>query len=307
MKRRLLLLLSLLAPTLDAWPQGFRPEKPLRMLVGFAPGGLTDLVARTLSVQLSAVLGQTVVVENRGGASGRIAIDLLAAAPADGYTLLFAGPEVVLSRRRRDLLPVAQVATVPLAFVARAGATIQSLRNQGEKSVYLGGFHAPLLLRQLKLGRVVVTDQSSAQAALADLRDRKLDAAIVPYPTVRDEVRKGGLTILEVAGASNHPELRDRPAMQLSQPEAGQYFLGVFAPIGMPEPIRLSLSQSIEKAASHPDFRSSLENGGMVAAPMQSLAFARRVEDQYGVTPDPCKKKDTCEKDKECPRPCPES
>ena len=99
------------------------PAKPIRLVIGFAPGGAADLVARTIADPLARVLGQSIVVENRAGAGSSLAADFVAKAPADGYTLLIASPSSIsvnpalnpkLSYSAKDLVPVTRVtATAP--------------------------------------------------------------------------------------------------------------------------------------------------------------------------------------------------
>ena len=117
---------ALVATTLAAQAQGY-PSRPIRMLVGFPPGGSTDLSARLLANKLSQALGQSVVVENRAGASGNIASEAVARAAPDGYTLMmaatsFAAAPAFLDKLGwdpvKDFTPVSLVATVPILVVA---------------------------------------------------------------------------------------------------------------------------------------------------------------------------------------------
>src|SRR5262245_58275071 len=115
------LVLACVAAT--AWAQDNYPNKPIRLMVGFAPGGAADSVARAMSDAFGKALGQPVVVENRPGAGSSIAAELVARAAPDGYTLLIASPAGIsvnpalnpsLSYTAKDLLPITQVTTSPL-------------------------------------------------------------------------------------------------------------------------------------------------------------------------------------------------
>ena len=117
----------------QAWP-----NKPIRLVIGFAPGGAADFVARTIADPLGRVLGQTVTVDNRAGAGSSLAADFVAKAPPDGYTLLIASPSSIsvnpalnpkLSYSAKDLLPVTRVTASPLVLAVNPGAGINSLQE----------------------------------------------------------------------------------------------------------------------------------------------------------------------------------
>lgn len=117
---------------------GAYPARPLRLLVGFAPGGAADYVARTVADALGRALGQSVIVENRAGAGSSIAAEVAAKSPADGYTLLIASPSSIavnpalnprLGYKRSDLLPITQVTSSPLVIAVYPGSGIQSVTD----------------------------------------------------------------------------------------------------------------------------------------------------------------------------------
>ena len=117
--------------------QGY-PEKSIRLMVGYAPGGLTDGVARTLAPQLTEILGKQAVVENRGGGGSSIATDVVAKAPADGYTLLMADQALISNPSLfptlpydtfKDLMPVALVGTAASVIVVNASVPVRDLKS----------------------------------------------------------------------------------------------------------------------------------------------------------------------------------
>src|SRR5437867_10897397 len=125
-----LLVLALMAAT-TALGQGAYPNKPIRMIVPFAPGGASDFVARIISPKLSELLGQQIIVDNRPGASGNIGMELAAKAPADGYTIYLGNigtiainpaifPNLALNPTK-DFTPITEVADVPSILVANPG------------------------------------------------------------------------------------------------------------------------------------------------------------------------------------------
>ena len=129
---------------LPAWAQNVPyPSRPIRLVVGFAPGGSTDLVARLVATKLGERVGQQVVVDNRPGASGIIAADLVVKSQPDGYTLLVAGSSIstvgslykgITFDVERDLAPLALVATTPYLMVAHPSLGVKSLQEYHERS-----------------------------------------------------------------------------------------------------------------------------------------------------------------------------
>jgi tripartite-type tricarboxylate transporter receptor subunit TctC len=126
---------ALLPATLQA--QSF-PAKPMRLVVGFSAGGAPDIIARMLSVKLQEGLGQPLIVENRPGATGNIAADVVAKSPPDGYTLLIGNVSLAISTHAtpkppldpvQDLEPIGMVASLPLMLVVNAGLPVSSMRD----------------------------------------------------------------------------------------------------------------------------------------------------------------------------------
>ena len=128
---------ALAAPAFTARAQAF-PAKPIKLIIGFAPGGAADYVARTLSEPLGRALGQAVVVENRAGAGSSIAAEAVAKAPADGYTVLIASPSSIsvnpalnpkLGYAPKDLAPVSKLTSSPLVIAVNPAIGIQSVAD----------------------------------------------------------------------------------------------------------------------------------------------------------------------------------
>ena len=124
------------ACTLTAHAADPYPGKPVRLIVPFAPGGGTDILARALAPRLGAALGGSVVVENRPGAGGNLGVEVTAKSPPDGYTLVMVSASFAVNASYqplrfdpiRDLAPVAQIATVPLVLLGRSSLPVQDLR-----------------------------------------------------------------------------------------------------------------------------------------------------------------------------------
>jgi tripartite-type tricarboxylate transporter receptor subunit TctC len=135
--RHLILALALAACTasVGAQPAAY-PNKPIRIVVGFAPGGAADYVARSMSEAFSKAMGQTVLIDNKPGNGSSIAADIVAKAPADGYTMLIASPSSIsvnpalnpkLTYKPSDLLPVGKMTTSPLVLAVNPASPIKSV------------------------------------------------------------------------------------------------------------------------------------------------------------------------------------
>jgi tripartite-type tricarboxylate transporter receptor subunit TctC len=133
---------ALAAPGI-AHAQAWRPDRPLRLIVGFAPGGTADLVARLAAAEMTKSLGQTVVVENRAGASGNLATQAMVAAPADGLTLALAGLQLVTNPGliaqlgydpTRDLQMCGQLTALPVVVMASARSGIRSIEDAVQRA-----------------------------------------------------------------------------------------------------------------------------------------------------------------------------
>ena len=139
MNKRSLVAALLLGASLGASAQApAYPAKPVKMLVGFAPGGAADYVARAMSDAMGRALGQTIIVENKPGAGSSIAADMLAKAPPDGYTILIASPSSIsvnpalnpkLAYSMRDFAAVTKVSSSPLVVAANPATGITSIQD----------------------------------------------------------------------------------------------------------------------------------------------------------------------------------
>lgn len=304
LRRRTLVLAATLLPIARGFSQPWQPTGPTTLLVGFPPGNVTDSAARVLSGELARVIGQPVVVENAPGAGGRVAIDRLAAGAPEGKVLLLAGSEILLTDGRTKLLATASVASVPMVLVGRPNMTLDQLRGLPNPSFYVSGYQPPLLLRQLDIPRKTFSSAPNSGQALADIAAGKLDAAILPYPILRQAIAEGKVRALAAIGADGVEGLVGLPPMPLKQPAIGPGFLGLFASPGTPQSILQGVNGAVAKALQTDEVRKGFASIGIAAAPRSIEVFAQIVQVQYGVTPDSCKKKDTCEKDTECPKPC---
>ncbi len=294
-----------LAPSASAqaWP-----ARPIRMIVNFAAGGSTDVIARSMSSRLSETLGQQVVVENRVGVGGNIGLEAVAKAPADGYTLLHSSDGTILINPHlykmsvdvaRDLDPVAPTARAAIFFVVRPGLPVKSLAefvayaraNPGKLNYGSAGngtlqhVAAEMLMREAKI-QVTHVPYKGSQQALVDLLGGQIDftfdlGAAIPHIKT-DKVR-----LLAVPGNTRSPIFPDTPTMA----EAGTnvnitWLSGVYAPAGTPREIVTRLNREIGRIMQSAEARAVLAPmAAEASAPMSPEEFAahqNRERARYG-------------------------
>ena len=142
---------------------------------------------------------------------------------------------------------------------------------------------------------------------MQDLMAGQLDAALVPYPIVRTDVLAGRLRLLGTTEPRLLPELEKAPPIKLEFPDLGAARLGLFAPLATPKSVLEVLQNAVRKSVGSTSYQSAMRTLGVQAEFGDSASFARWMEAQRGITPYACKKKDTCDADRQCPRPCPQS
>ncbi|MGG5808757.1 Bug family tripartite tricarboxylate transporter substrate binding protein [Falsiroseomonas sp. CW058] len=289
-------LATLAAPALHAQPAW--PRRPVRMLVGFAPGGFTDIVARAMAEQYAALLGQPFVVENRSGASGTLAADAVAKAPADGGVLLFghSTPNAVAAALfsnlpydpLRDLTAVAQVAVHPHLLVVPATsphrtteALVAAARAQPGAVSYassgVGSVHhiaCEMLARAAGVQLTHVPYRGSAPA-MADLIAGRVDMTIDGVSAVAPQIAEGKLRALAAGTLERVGRYPDLPTLQ--QQGYGEIdamsWVGVFGPPGLPAEIVQALARATDQAMGAPALQRVLDAGSSVPAARRGAAF----------------------------------
>ena len=281
MKRFFVLLLAV--PALfagAALAQSDYPAKPIRMVVGFPPGGGNDIIARLLGAKLQEAWGQSVGIDNRPGANSNIAIEIVAKAPSDGYTLLFNAAGMVINPAMyesfpvdtiRDFEPISQVATFPFVLAVHPSVparTVKELialaKSQPGKLNYGAGaaafqFAAELFKQQAGIDLNHIPYKGSVQAITALLAN-DVQATVVDSLPATAHFKSGRLRALAVTSGKRASALPEVPTMM----EAGvaDYditgWAGLFAPAGTPKPIVNKLTQQTVIIVQTPDFREKL-------------------------------------------------
>jgi len=280
------------------------PDRPLRMIVAYAPGGGTDLVARTVAQRLSLTLGQAVVVDNRPGAGGNVATEQAATARPDGYTLLVGnqGPMSVnptlFPRFRIDpataLEPVGLLADAPLILVAgpksRASSLAELLEEirAGRGDVTYGSasngsashLATALLLQTVKLEATHIPYRG-AGPALADVIAGTTSFMVTTLPSVAGLLAGGGLRPLAVTGRERLANLPNVPTIGETVPGyTATAWYGIMVPAGTPEPIRARLFGAIGESLQTPDVATRLRDEGAEPSRMDGPAFGRYIAEE---------------------------
>jgi tripartite-type tricarboxylate transporter receptor subunit TctC len=301
------LVLALAVPKADA--QADFPSKPVTLVIPFAPGGGTDIVARTVQPKLSELLGQPVLVVNRPGAAGVIATQSVASAPADGHTLLFpwdshainlVAPKKLPYDTFKDFSAVTLLVKVPQVMGAFAGLPVSSLmefvalakdqRNQlNYASVGLGSsnhlmsenFHA---LAGIQLVHVPYKGGGPSIVAMVG---GEVAYSFLSYASLKGQIEAGRLKALAVAGTKRLEGLPDVPTMaEAGFPGFEAYsWIGVFAPAGTPEPAIGRLNKALVQSLADVEVRRKLAANGVEpvgGAPAELDAFVRSEYEKWG-------------------------
>jgi len=310
MTARRTLLAALAAPALalplraaraqGASPGGY-PERPIRLIVAYAPGGGTDLVARTVAQKLSTTLGQAVVVDNRPGAGGNIATEQAAGAPPDGYTLLVGNqgpmsvnPTLFPNFRidpARALEPVALLADAPLILVvgpkSRANTMTELLaevRAAGGNLTYGSASNGSashlataLLLQTTKLEATHVPYRGAAPA-LTDVVAGNLSFMVTTLPSVTALISGRAVRAIAVTGKERMSLMPDVPTVAETVPnyDATAWY-GVMAPRGTPDAVRTRLAAAIAESLQASEVVQRLREEGAEPSRLDGPAFGRYI------------------------------
>ena len=277
--------LALAAFACDAFAQGF-PNKPIRLVVGFAPGGAADTVARAYSDQMSRILGQPVIIENRAGAGSSIAAENVAKSPADGYHVLIASPASIsvnpalnpkLTYKPADFAPVTRISASPLVLVVNPGTGINTVKelvevakkdpgklNYATSGVGSAPHFGAVLFSQVTGVRMEHVPFKGGAPAVVSTVAGDTQLTFATPPSVLPMVKAGRLKALAVTSRERSPLMPDIPGTE----EAGfpeyelSFWYGLFVPAATPPDIIWKLYEAATQAAQRPEVRNALAREG---------------------------------------------
>jgi len=294
-----------LSPAADA---GDYPVKAIRIVVPFPPGGGADITARPIAQKLSERWGQSVVIDNRGGASGMIGADIVAKAPPDGYTLIVgssaeAALNVALFPKMpydpvRDFAPITLATVTPMALVVHPSVPIKSVKeyiaiarakpgSMTFGSAGAGSVHhfAGEWLKILAKIDIVHVPYKGQAPALIDMIGGHLPSGFATLLPAMQHVKTGKLRALAVSTQKRAPLLPDVPALAETLPgfDVTQWN-AVWAPAATPKDVLDKLSTEITRIVQSPDYRARMTEQGSEAignSPSELAAFQRAEIDKY--------------------------
>ena len=313
--KRRTLLAALATAAIGAVPasvfaQAGYPTKPVTIVVPFAAGGTTDILARIIGQALTTELGQSVIVDNRAGAGGNIGGALAAKAPADGYTLFMGtvGTHAInasLYKKMpfdpiKDFAPLTRVANVPNLLVANPAQPYKTVKeliayakaNPGKvnfgssgngSSIHLSGE----LFKSLARVDMVHVPYKGSAPAVTDLLGNQIGIMFDNMPSAIQHVRSGKLVPIAVTTAKRSPELPNVPTIaEAGVPgyEATSWF-GMFAPAGTPAPVLARLNAALVKVLAQPDVKKKINEQGAETyseTPAQFAAFIQAESVKWG-------------------------
>jgi tripartite-type tricarboxylate transporter receptor subunit TctC len=279
------------------------PSRPVRWIVGFAPGGSADIHARLMAQWLSERLGQQFIIDNRPGAASNIATEVALAAPADGYTVQMIVLTNVMNAAlysnlkfnfMRDIAPIAGIADAPYVILVNPSVPAKTIpefiayakANPGKINYASGGpgstSHIFTELLQ-KLAGIELVHVPYRSAFMPDLLSGQVQITINPIPQAMAYVRNGQLRGLAVTTAKRLEQLPDMPTVRETGPDyvaTGWY--GLSAPRNTPAEIVNKLNEAMNAALADPSAKARLSSLGVEAMPMSSASFAKFINDESG-------------------------
>lgn len=294
---------ALLAAPVGA--QGY-PERPVRVILGVPGGGTPDVLARTVTPGMSELLGQQLVVDNRGGAGGRIGADLASKAAPDGYTLFMTSPGALTIAPHivrdlpydalKDFTPISLIATGPFLLLVHPSVPAKSVKElialdkaaPGKLNYASSGSGTPNhmameLFKSMSGAQFTHVPYKGAPQAVTDLLGGRVSVTMNSIGPVLAHIKAGKLRALGIAGTKRSPALPDVPPITESGVpgyESGSW-LGLLAPAKTPQKIIARLNAVTVKVVHSPETQARLEGLGAVPVGNSPSEFAARIRREY--------------------------
>ncbi|TCT08937.1 tripartite tricarboxylate transporter substrate binding protein [Paralcaligenes ureilyticus] len=280
------------------------PDRPIRLVVGFAPGGANDIIGRLIAKELTTDLGVSVVVENKPGASSNIGTAFVAHSAADGYTLFLASLNNAINQSLyhnlpfnfvSDFSPVALIATMPNILVVNSASPYHSVKelvaygkaHPGRLTFASSGtgtsLHLAGELFKIQAGiKIVHIPYKGSALAMTDLLGGRVDLMFDNLISSISNIKSGKLRALAIASPQRSPSLPDIPTMAESgypKFDVSSWF-GVLAPRNTPPDIIQKINASVGKALKNPEMTKKLEQLGATPQAMTPQAFGDFIKSQ---------------------------
>lgn len=287
--------LAMLAATasIGAFAQGSYPDRPLRLVVPYPPGGFTDILGRLIANRLQPALGQSVLVDNKGGGGSTIGTAFVARAPADGYTLLLVAPDFAINESlmesrlsydaRKDFAPVIRAAWSPMVLVTHPSLPVKNVAElialarsrPGKINFASGGVgtgsHLALELFKTRAGvNLVHVPYKGNGPATTDLLGGQVAGMFLQYAVAKPFIESGRLRVLATPSGKRSPAIPDVPTIA----ESGlpgfdvEPWFGIVAPAGTPPAVVNRLNTEIAKVMHEPEVTQKL--AALAAVPSTS-------------------------------------
>jgi tripartite-type tricarboxylate transporter receptor subunit TctC len=289
---------------LPAIAQSVFPDKPIRLVVPYPPGGATDISARLVAGEMTKLLGQNVIVENKPGVAGVIGTDIVAKSPADGYTIVFGGAGNLTLRPLmdpklsysvdKDLAPISHVVTYDHLLVVRNGLPVRTVQEfikvAKERKLNYGssGSGGPQHLAMELFKFMTHTDMTHVpykgeSPAILDLVGERVDAAIISTSVASQLIKGGKIRAIAAANPYRSPVFPELPTIA----EAGvagyemEAYGGMLAPANTPAAVLVKLQRAVMDAMKAPALRQQFVDAGLIpiggtAADLSKLLLKER-------------------------------
>ena len=280
------------------------PNKPIKLIVGFTPGGSTDAIGRQIAHSFSKILGQSVIVENKPGANGNLATDFVRRAPPDGYTIFYTSighvtnPLIYKDARYdpvKDFTPIGQVLAGPNILVVPPNSKFKTLKelidygraNPGKINFASSGIGSSLhlsgeLFKQLSGVDMVHIPYKGAGSLMPHLMSGQVDLAFPNLPTGVSLVEQGQLRALGVTTNTRSTAAPNIPTIE----EAGvpnydmSTWYGLVGPADLPAPVLKKLTEALAQTVNDPEFKGRLVAQGMDPRPSSPQEFAKFIQSE---------------------------
>jgi tripartite-type tricarboxylate transporter receptor subunit TctC len=294
----------MLAAATPAASQDVWPSRPIKAVVPFGAGSATDVIPRVIFEQLQGQLGQSIVVENRGGAGGTIGAQQVVKSDPDGYTLLVHSSAHTVApalypnlpfNAETDLVPMSMMASAPNVLIISPQKGIKTIQefvafgkaNPGKLNFASVGIGSAVHMSAERFRAAAGYDAvhipfKGGAEALAEVLTGRVDYYFCPIATALPHIREGKLLALAVSSKARAPQLPDVPTtLEAGYPNSDYtLWIGILGPVGTPKAVTEKLNAEMKKALENPALREKLDKIGVQPMPMSPDDFAKLIKQE---------------------------